>query len=447
MNRLLSKYLFYYPATLIKGERVNKYLSTYREQQYYSYEKIKEYQMFYLKKIINHAYSRSTYYKVAFDKEGVLPSDLKTLSDLKNYPIITKNDLAASIDTITTTAESLFVNKKTTGGSTGQVVTLLKNADALARERAATWRAYEWASVSVGDAQARFWGSQLYQSQRLKYKVIDLIANRMRLSAFEINDARLEKYYHRLHKFKPAYLYGYVSIIEAIAKFIQTKRYKLPASVKSIITTSEVLTDKTREYIEKKLAVRVYNEYGCGEVGSIAHECEYGNMHIMEDNLIIEIENDHSGLGKGEIIVTDLHNYATPLIRYRLGDFATFTDEQCACGRRLKILSGIHGRAYDCILTEEGNSFHPEMIMYIFEDIKEKKDGILQFQVIQKSLNHMHVKIVKADSFNSGTEDYISNEFNNRLSSTINTTFEYVDSIVREKSGKLRLIKSEIIRQ
>ncbi len=431
----------------MKGELVGKYLPRYRRYQYQSSEDIKSYQTLYLKKLLNYAYLNSSYYKNSFDNADVLPSDLRTLDDLRNFPYLSKNDLAMKMPSIATKQNALFVSRKTTGGSTGQAVTLLKNTNALARERAATWRAYEWANVYVGDSQARFWGSPLHQSQRIKYKIIDLIANRMRLSAFEINDIRFEEYYNKLTTFRPAYMYGYVSVIEAFAVFMEKRSYILPPSVKSIITTSEVLTDKTRHYMEGVFGLKVFNEYGCGEVGSIAHECEHGNMHIMDENLIVEIDNDKSGSDSGEIIVTDLHNYATPLIRYRLGDFATFSDELCSCGRTLKILAGIHGRAYDSIITSEGNSFHPELVMYIFEDIKESRGGILQFQVIQQKLDQMCVKIVKDKNYSTEIESYIAREFKERLSPDINTTFEYVGSIEREKSGKLRLIKSELAKQ
>ena len=444
VNRFISKYLFYYPTTILKGEYIGKYLQKYRDFQYAPHGKLEAYQLSHLKKLLDHAYSNSPFYKDSFKRAGVYPSDLQSLDDLKKFPFLNKSDLASKSNAIATTKDSVFVSQKTTGGSTGQAVTLLKNTDALARERAATWRAYEWAGVCIGDPQARFWGNPLHQSQQIKYKVIDLIANRMRLSAFEVNEARLEDHYRRLLRFKPAYLYGYVSVIEMFAKFVVDNNNRLPSSVKCVITTSEVLTDTTRQLIEEAFHVKVFNEYGCGEVGSIAHECEHGSMHIMEENVIVEVETNKESQDAGEIIVTDLHNYATPLIRYRLGDFASLPGSVCSCGRSLKTIGNIHGRAYDCITTQEGNSFHPEMVMYIFEDIKGKKGGISQFQVIQESINTMHVKIVKTEDYDVAVEDFIAQEFKSRISPTMKTTVEYVDSIEREKSGKLRLVKSNL---
>jgi phenylacetate-CoA ligase len=423
---------------------IGKYLSQYRDFQYISALEIQDYQLLQLKKILTHAYQNSEYYKISFKQAGIHPAELKSLDDLNKFPFLTKNDLATKKKLIATKSNSLMASQKTTGGSTGQAVTLLKNTDALARERAATWTAYEWAGISIGDPQARFWGNPLYKSQLLKYKAIDMIANRMRLSAFEVRDSQLEIYYRKLFRFKPTYLYGYVSIIERFAKFVEENNYSLPSSIKCVITTSEVLTSSIRQTIEKAFQVKVYNEYGCGEVGSIAHECEYGNMHIMEENLICEVETSPKNPEEGEIVITDLYNYATPLIRYRLGDFASLSNNKCACGRSLKIIGNIHGRAYDCIITKDGNSFHPELVMYIFEHLKQRTDSISQFQVIQESLDSILVKIVKSSNYDSTVENYIANEFKKRLSPTIVTKFEHVDFIEREKSGKLRLVKSNV---
>jgi len=444
MHPLLSKYLFYYPVTLLKGEVVGKYLSRYERFQRLPVADIQRYQFENLGRLLCHVYEKSAYYKEAFDMHGVHPSEIRGLEDMAKLPYLTKNELVKRFDDIVTTQPSILISQKTTGGSTGQAVTLLKNADALARERAATWRAYAWAGVQIGDPQARFWGTPLHASQRLKYKLIDFVANRKRFSAFNINEQRLEEFYQQLVHFRPAYLYGYVSVIELFARFIRQHKYVLPDSVKCVITTSEVLSDGVRESIKSSLNLDVFNEYGCGEVGSVAHECEYGEMHVMEDNLILEIIPSVEDSAAGEIVVTDLFNYATPLIRYKLGDYASISGKRCACGRTLKVIGNIHGRAYDCIQTEDGRVFHPEVMMYIFEEIKSTVGGIEQFQVVQETLSKLCIKIVKAEGYSRETEGYISKVIADKVHENMVVQFEYVEQVEREKSGKLRLVKSSL---
>jgi len=444
MHPLLSKYLFYYPVTLLKGEFVGMYLSQYHHFQKLPKGDIENYQLEKLQKLLQHVYAKSAYYKEVFDEHGVRPLDVQKLEDLAKLPFLTKSDLVTRFSDIVSSQQSFLTSQKTTGGSTGQAVTLLKNSNALARERAATWRAYAWAGVQIGDPQARFWGTPLHMSQRLKYKIIDFIANRKRFSAFNINEKSLEGFYEQLVAFKPAYLYGYVSVIEIFAKFIKKKKYKLPSSIKCVITTSEVLSDGVREEIRSSLGIDVFNEYGCGEVGSIAHECEHGGMHVMEDNLILEIVSDGDDSSAGEIVVTDLFNYATPLIRYKLGDYASVSNKHCPCGRTLKVIGNIHGRAYDCVRTEDDRVFHPEVMMYIFEDIKSTVGGIRQFQVIQETLSGLCIKIIKENDYSDETELYIKKVIASKLHENMSVRFEYVDEIQRENSGKLRLVKSNL---
>ena len=444
MHYLLSKYLLYYPATTLKGEHIAKYLKLYKKLQHAPKETIQTHQVTSLRKLITYAYNHSAYYKNLFDNNRVSPCDIHSLDDLKLLPILDKEELINNTNTIITRRSRFFTSTKTTGGSTGQAVTILKDSNALARERAATWRAYQWADIDIGFPQARFWGTPLYTKKRLEAKVIDLIANRIRLSAFEIDTDRLNRFHQKVMQYQPAYFYGYASVLETFARYVKDNNLCIPKSVKCVITTSEVLTETTRHLIQSAFGIPVYNEYGCGEVGSIAHECEHGSMHTMDENLIVEIIPDSTQEHVGEVVVTDLFNYTTPLIRYRLGDFASTTSKSCSCGRTLGVIKGIHGRAYDAIVTGDGVSHHPELIMYIFENIKEKHGGIDQFQVIQTAFDQLTIRLVKSRNYNVKLEGIISNDLVRTLKQKINIKFEYTDAIRRETSGKIRLVKSEI---
>ena len=419
-----------------------KYLPAYREFQYLSKEDILSHQTHYLCKIMKYAVSHSKYYK---DKIGSnIPEKLEArelYSYLSTIPTTGKQDLIENDEAIKTNF-SQFSSKKTTGGSTGEPVNLIKNPQALARERAATWRAYEWAGVSIGDIQARFWGTPHNQSDSVKAKIVDFIANRTRISAFNLSEESLFQYYQKLCDIQPAYLYGYVSVISTFAEFIDAHHLAPLESLRCVITTSEVLTIHSRRVIQEALKVPVFNEYGCGEVGSIAHECEYGNMHLMADNLIVETE-PHGATG--EIIVTDLFNYSMPLIRYRLGDFATLSDANCGCGRNLPLVTKIHGRAYDLIQTPEGNSIHPEAVMYIFEAIQKRSSAFKKFQAIQKTLTFFEIKVIPTDKWSSEMTETITSELKKHIHRDIEVNIKLVDTIQREKSGKMRVVKSEVL--
>lgn len=441
MNSTLSKYFFYYPATLVKGENIPPLLKEAREFQYLSRDAIRKHQESCVRKLLEHAFTNSEFYRELYTRHGVSPKAFRTLDDLKKFPTVSKQDIVQHSNTISThQAKSHFVTHKTTGGSTGRAVTITKNSRALAHERAVTWRAYEWAGVTVGDPQARFWGVPLKQLNQLKHKLIDIIANRRRFSAFAISDENFSRFHAELQRFRPAYLYGYASIVDAYANYLAENSLAVPESTKCIITTSEVLTEDLRDSIEGKTGLKVFNEYGCGEVGSIAHECDHGSLHIMDENLVVNIYDGPDQADTGDIIVTDLHNYAFPLINYEVGDHGSFTDQPCPCGRTLSILEKIHGRAYDILETETGEKVHPEYVMYIFEELKAKIETITQFQVIQGEKNSITINLV-TDELPDFAIALINERMKSRFGDSLSIKINYVSEIPREPSGKMRLVK------
>lgn len=441
MNRFLSKYFFYYPSTFAKGEFVGYHLPNYRNFQTLPKKNIQDYQQHRIDTLIKHAMRNSVFYRRYTNGALYLQYNCDEVnSRFHDLPFLTKQDIISYKPDINTHYH-WWSSTKTTGGSTGEPVTISKNPNALARERAATWRAYEWAGIKIGDKQARFWGIPHTSHGRFKAKLIDFVSNRRRLSAFNLTEESLSGYYKTLLKYKPHYLYGYVSVIEAFACYIKDNNLAPIPSLTSIITTAEVLTEHTRFAIQDTFGIKVFNEYGCGEVGSIAHECEHGKMHIMADNLYLEIDGDKDS---GEIVVTDFFNYATPLIRYKIGDFATLDHGDCECGRTLPILKSIHGRAYDLISTSDGRILHPEAIMYIFESVQNGNGSFKHFQVIQEELNSFNINIVPSKHWSKGIQQELEGKLKQYISPEINTHFKLVDSIPRENSGKMRVIKSNI---
>lgn len=443
MNKTLSKYLFYYPSVLAKGEAVPLYLNEYKKFQWKSAQEIAGYQLTRLNQLLRYVAKHNTYYGKLFQQMGRPSPQLGSLEELASLPTLSKADLIKHHDDLSS-SKGLLAGVKTTGGSTGEPVKLHKSPPALARERAATWRAYEWAGIDIGDPQARFWGVPHSRSGRFKARITDLIANRVRLSAFNITTESLQSYYENLSVFKPAYLYGYVSAVEAFANHIAEHNLPPPASLKSIITTSEVLSAHARSKITDAFQVPVFNEYGCGEVGSIAHECPAGRLHLMADNVIVEIESKNGAAG--EIIVTDLFNTATPLIRYRLGDFGTIDPEPCPCGRTLPLLKSVHGRAYDLIRTPTGKSIHPESLIYVFEGLQQKTGSFRQFQAVQVAPDRIVVKLIPVGTLPEELRKAIIDELKANVCTEIDYQIEVCSRLEREASGKMRLVKSELAR-
>ena len=394
-----------------------------------------------LRLILAYAKENVPFYRKAL--AGRSGSLLEGLEELQNLPFLTKADLKREQEGVRSCERFMLLTPKTTGGSTGVPVTIPKTRSAMAWELAATWRGYSWAGIDIGDRQARFWGVPFHQKDRWRARLIDRVANRKRCSAFAFSESDLQAYTLALKSFSPRYFYGYVSMLEEYAKFIRRNGITLPFKLQCIITTSEVLAATQRRLIEDTFSTKVFNEYGSGELGSIAHECEDGSLHVSAENMIVEVVsgNRPSQPGEvGELVITELNNYATPLIRYRTGDFASLSNNPCKCGRILPVINNLYGRSYDTIRNIEGKLFHGEFMMYIFEDAQRSNLGIQAFQVIQESWQSFLIKIVPGGGYGKATEEFITHRIREQFDQNAVVRFEIVGEITRAASGKMRLI-------
>lgn len=424
---------------LVRGEWLARHLKELLKSQYESPKELRSLQLARLNTLLEHARRTVPFY-------SDLPKlPLQSIDELSRLPLLEKNDLRKNADQLWSSKKGYMVRQKTTGGSTGAAVTIRKDCKGMAQELAGTWRGYQWAGIDIGDKQARFWGVPQEKKDYWRSKLIDLVTNRIRLSAFSFSDEDLAHYVKRLQAFKPVYFYGYVSMIKQLAEFLEKQEQTAILAPKSIVTTSEILSKPDRDQISEVFGCKVYDEYGCGEIGTIAHECEHGSMHITAENLIVEIVDDTgkpitSG-NPGEIVVTDLINFSMPLIRYRIKDYATITSEPCACGRGLPVLSNIYGREYDILLNSKGEKFHGEFFLYMIEELKKKCTKIDAFQIVQNTDLGLKIRIGASYEEYKKASCYLDKELRRRFDESIEISFEHVSGIDREPSGKLRVIK------
>lgn len=439
INYFFFKYLVYYPVTLLRGEYPGLILSSLLRSQYSKPEDLADIQKDRLIKLLRHAQESTVYYR---DK---IPSTVDSLNSITQIPLLEKDAIRKNTSDFISTKFCGLKRSKTTGGSTGAPVTIVKNNFGMAKELAATWRGYKWAGVSIGDKQARFWGIPMEKKARLRAKIIDFITNRIRFSAFSFSEEHMWSYVDVIKQKKPNYFYGYVSMIKQFAQFVETNKLGDQFSLKCVITTSEVLTPADKHYIAKVFNCPVYNEYGCGEIGTIAHECSYGNLHISAENMIVEILDSKGNVAKdgesGEITVTDLTNYSMPLIRYQMKDFGSITHKECPCGVTLPILANIYGREYDMVQNAAGEKFHGEFFLYMVEDAKKSGIVINGFQLEQIKIDHLLIKAVCTESHFLKFKDFITSKIKCDFDSNVTLAFENPTEIQREKSGKLRVIK------
>jgi len=164
-----------------------------------------------------------------------------------------------------------------------------------------------------------------------------------------------------LRRFDPHYLLTYPSVGVALFEALGASG-RTPA-LEDIRFMSEPLDAEFEAALTRDWGVRVMDLYSANEVGHIAFRCrERGKLHVQSEAVLVEVlREDGSTCGPGDtgrMVVTALHNRATPLIRYELGDYAT-VGTPCRCGRMHPVLERIQGRVRNLLRLPDGRRSWP----------------------------------------------------------------------------------------
>jgi phenylacetate-CoA ligase len=434
-RRQAYRYAIYYPIVLLRGQWVPQYLESLCRSQFEAPQVLQNHQDELLERLGVWAREHVAFYQ---HMSGRLSRE--TLTEL---PVITRRTLIDQREQLKARDFNGRRFVRTTGGSTGRPVTIDRDARAFAWELAATCRGRQWAGVDIGDPEGRLWGVPVTAAGRRYAWWADALLHRRRCSAFQFTVADMDRYTELLNRFQPSYLYGYVSMLVEYARHLQSSAVAPRYRLKSVIATSEVLEPQQRAVLEEAFACRVFNEYGCGEVGRIAHECEHGSMHLNGENVFVEVQRPDgtaATAGEGLLLVTDLINRAMPLIRYQNGDVGRLGTAACACGRGLPVLEKVLGRAYDMITGPGNRKFHGQFFVYMVEQAKRLRLGIEAFQVVQSGLNELTVKMVPGKDYGSATHAFVRSYLQERFHPDVKVSLRTVDRIERERSGKMRVV-------
>ena len=444
MNRWVAKHLAYLPAQRLQGLDVRRYEAELTSNQSLRADELRAVRDRKIRSLVAHAYSHVPFYRRLFDDAGIVPEAIAGIADLRRVPVLTKRTILDHEADLVASPWHGRVFQRKTSGSTGMTLHFKKEADALAMNDAVMNRCYAWYGIGVGDRQARFWGVPVDWRPRLRENLKDVVTNRIRISAFDLSRSTCAREYRRIRRFRPDYFYGYTSAIYAFAEICAELGLPLrELPLKAVICTAEKMYAHHRTALEQAFACPVVDEYGSSENGVISFQCRLGRMHMMSDHLAIEFV-DEAGAPvaegeRGRIVITDLSSYAMPLIRYDIGDVGSAADAVCGCGITLPLMEIVEGRQEDFIRTEGGTLVHAAYLCYTLKD-----DAVREFKMYQKSRESLLVQIVKSPRFTEETQRALEARLRTALGDRIAIRFEYLESIPREVSGKLRYFVSEI---
>ena len=392
---------------------------------------------------IGRAAGRSAYYRHVFQDVGVRSEEID-LATLHRLPYLEKDTLRQRATDLLTQTPPRGTIIMRSSGTTGTPTDIYYPRDFHTLELAFhEARSKNWAGVSYTDRRAMFGVRKVCRFDQAKppFWRHSLIENMVYLSIYHLTPRYMPAYVDFLNRFRPKVVMGYPSALGTLAHFaLDSRRELVPAQV--VITTSETLTVATREALEAAWHCRVWDMYGAVEQCMLATQCEYGNYHVSPDVGVVEIVDGQGNPCRpgepGEVICTGLQSELQPLIRYRVGDLATWSVQQtCACERQMPILESIQGRYEDICFTVDGRA------MLRFDTVFKGIRAIQQAQVIQEAIDRFTVLVVPTIEFGEHDIKLIKNNMMLHAGD-VQVNVQQVDTIPRTQSGKFKAVVSRL---
>lgn len=370
-----------------------------------SRNELEKYQLERVKQQITIAYEKSPAYKEIFEKAGVTPDDLKTLDDLRKFPILTKQvvrdrqDAKPILGDLVVAPEDDVVFISSSSGSTGAPTASPFSKKDFDEFMDVESRLYWQAGIRPKDRYIHALNFSLFVGGP------DVIGAQ-NIGALCIWGGTLpaDRLLFILQQYQPTAIWTTPSYAWYLGETAKQKGID-PAkdlAIKTIIVAGEPggSIDATREAIEALWGAEVYDFYGISDIfGACAAACEKHNgLHIAEDHVYVEVLDEKTGEPvkegeRGELILTTLRKEIRPMIRFRTGDIVTYTDEKCECGRTLKRINVV-GRLDDMFIAGGVNVFPTDI-----EHVARKIDDLTgEYRVTvfeEKHITRFNVEVEK----------------------------------------------------
>jgi phenylacetate-CoA ligase len=415
----------------LKGRNLHGAFAEALQTEWLSEDRLRELQNEKLRRLVRHCYENVPYYRRVFTERKLRPEDIRDREDLAKLPVLTKQLIREHYQELC--AEDIRLRQTlegSTGGSTGTPMRFLEDLETWNKTRGLNLRGWTWAGFQVGEKLFTLAGNSLVDSKenrrkmRVKNLYDRLIMRNLKRDCTDITPEAMAEHYRAMMKYRPAGIRGYASSLYFLARYIEQNQLPV-CPVKVVFTTGEKLHPKYRDKIQQVFKAPVFDAYGASDGGLTAHECAmHEGLHLGEEHCVVEIvDREGRPLPDGEIgqvLSTDLNNYAFPFLRYQLGDLAYIKKERCSCGRSHRLLGEVVGREGRAIYNKQGRPYSSIVIdnmMFRNLDIHSEESQRLyekmdRFQIRQDSNGDLRILIKPVDAGEPlSTFEYIKDNF------------------------------------
>ncbi|OGD27395.1 MAG: hypothetical protein A2Y56_03365 [Candidatus Aminicenantes bacterium RBG_13_63_10] len=395
-----------------------------------------------LGRLLRHACGHVPYVRRMFDSQGVVPEDIARVEDLSRLPLTDKS-FYQSLTPRERGADDIRAERcKTfqTSGTTGLPLRFhmtrrdftMRNLNSARAYLASGYKPRQRMAVLAGDRQVnekRSWNERLG------------LWRRREISSWKDPEQWLDE----LESWKPHVLVGRVTTLVLLAEAAR-RRTRSVFAPRRVFASAEVLDDPSRSLLASTFGCPVLDFYFTFEGGCLAWECPAcGGYHMNTDMVLIEVIRDGKPVSpgeEGEVVITNLHSYAMPLIRYRQGDSVVLSGKEPRCGRGLPLLDRIYGRKEDLLVLRSGRRIPPQAVPHVFIPVP----GVGRWQVVQTAVDRLTIFVEPKEGFDRAARLLLREEMMKLLREDIHLEIIEAESLQRDPSAKFRPIICEVKR-
>jgi phenylacetate-coenzyme A ligase PaaK-like adenylate-forming protein len=418
-----------------------------------------------LSPLLAHAARHVPFYRDYCRKHGIEPEQLRTAEDLRTLPVLNKSDYRErGIEKFF--AENVPAHRRlerSTSGSSGDPFCFVIDRQATPIIFASHLFYDSWFGFRPFDRYIRIVSPPaaapaVPRSAPVYFRYRQALTKKLqtwyethtqeKISVWNVDGQGAVEIWRRIDAFRPDFILGYTSTLSTIASELLERNLRLLHHPRAVVTIAESLTPLRRQLIEEYFGTPVVDRYGLREFGSwSAQSCpiSLNSLHINTELVVCEILRDDGQAAKageiGKVVLTDLHNYAMPFVRYFTGDVAVAGGTGCACGRGFPLIGEIQGRSIECLHTPSGKVLSPAILGHYLFVYHAQQKAVRHYQLIQESQDRVRLLVVPASGWNEDCRQHLHSTLASLLGGEFTTSVEAVSEIPLESSGKRSIIR------
>ncbi len=383
-----------------------------------SISQIKSYQESRLSGLLTYLKENSKFYQQLFETNKINIDKIRSLDDLTQIPVTTKDDLQIRNDDFLCVDKNQVVDFITTSGTMGEPVTFAmtdKDLDRLAYN--------EYISFSCADTtQDDIYQLMVTMDKRFMAGLAYFLGLRkLGAGIIRIGPGLQELQFESIHRFTPSGLITVPSFIPKMIEYAELNHIDLSkTSIKKAVCIGEPIRnpDFSLNTLGKKITekwdIKMYSTYAATEMGTAFTECSAGKGgHHHPEMIIVEFldeKNNPVEEGEaGEVTITTLGVEGMPLLRFKTGDICHHYSDACSCGRTTMRLGPVIGRKQQMIKFK-GTTLYPPAIYDVLNQIGEIENYIVEVSTSKLGTDELLIKVGAIDG-NQKLEKEIKDHF------------------------------------